>query len=140
MELKQISKWFIIAGTLIIWAIKFIVRPLQLFDDPTRFFLNIAPNLLGSFLIPFGAYWFFSGRNFLVARVFKIETSYDLRLVCLLGFGMLIVNEYLQRIPFFGRTFDYNDILFSSIGLLAAYFTFGKIQSRKRREYRMQVD
>ncbi len=140
MELKQISKWFIITGTLIIWAIKFIVRPMQLFDDPTRFFLNIAPNLLGSFLIPFGAYWFFSGRNFLVARVFKIETPYDLRLVCLLGFGMLIVNEYLQMIPFFGRTFDYNDILFSSIGLLASSFVFGKIQSRKRREYQVQVD
>jgi hypothetical protein len=140
MELKQISKWFIIAGTLIIWTIKFIVRPMHLFDDPTRFFLNIAPNLLGSFLIPFGAYWFFSGRNFLVARVFKIETPYDLRLVCLLGFGMLIVNEYLQMIPFFGRTFDYNDILFSSVGLLASSFVFGKIQSRKRREYRVQVD
>lgn len=140
MELKQISKWFIITGTLVIWAIKFIVRPMQLFDDPTRSFLNIAPNLLGSFLIPFGAYWFFSGRNFLVARVFKIETPYDLRLVCLLGFGMLIVNEYLQLIPFFGRTFDYNDILFSSVGLLASSFVFGKIQSRKRREYKIQTN
>jgi hypothetical protein len=140
MELKQISKWFIITGTLVIWAIKFIVRPMHLFDDPTRFFLNIAPNLLGSFLIPFGAYLFFSGRNFLVARVFKIETQYDLRLVCLLGFGMLIVNEYLQLIPFFGRTFDYNDIIFSSVGLLASSFVFGKIQSRKRREYQVQVD
>ena len=113
---------------------------MQLFDDPTRFFLNIAPNLLGSFLIPFGAYWFFSGRNFLVARVFKIETQYDLRLVCLLGFGMLIVNEYLQLIPFFGRTFDYNDIFSSSVGLMAAYFTFRKIQSRKRREYKIQTN
>lgn len=113
---------------------------MHLFDDPTRFFLNIAPNLLGSFLIPFGAYWFFSGRNFLVARVFKIETPYDLRLVCLLGFGMLIVNEYMQLIPFFGRTFDYNDILFSSVGLLASSFVFGKIQSRKRRVYQVQVD
>jgi hypothetical protein len=140
MELKQISKWFIITGTLVIWAIKFIVRPMHLFDDPTRFFLNIAPNLLGSFLIPFGAYLFFSGRNFLVARVFKIETQYDLRLVCLLGFGMLIVNEYMQLIPFFGRTFDYNDIIFSSVGLLASSFVFGKIQSRKRREYQVQVD
>jgi hypothetical protein len=140
MELKQISKWFIITGTLVIWAIKFIVRPMHLFDDPTRFFLNIAPNLLGSFLIPFGAYLFFSGRNFLVARVFKIETQYDLRLVCLLGFGMLIVNEYMQLIPFFGRTFDYNDIVFSSVGLLASSFVFGKIQSRKRREYQVQVD
>lgn len=135
MELKQISKWFVITGTLIIWTIKFIVRPMHLFDDPTRFLLNIAPNLLGSFLIPFGAYWFFSGRNFLVARIFKIETAYDLRLVCLLGFGMLIVNEYLQLIPFFGRTFDLNDILFSSVGLAVSHFVFGKLQSRKRRQY-----
>ena len=129
-----------ITGTLVIWAIKFIIRPLHLFDDPTRFFLNIASNLLGSFLIPFGAYWFFSGRNFLIARIFKIETPYDLRLVCLLGFGMLIVNEYLQLIPFFGRTFDLNDILFSSVGLLASNFVFGKLQTRKRREYQVQAN
>ncbi|MBL0069115.1 MAG: VanZ family protein [Chitinophagaceae bacterium] len=136
MELKQISKRLIITGTLVIWAIKFIIRPMNLFDDPTRFVLNIAPNLLGSFLIPFGAYWFFSGKNFLVARIFKIETTYDLRLVCLLGFGMLIINEYLQLIPIFGRTFDLNDILFSSFGLLAAYFVFGKLQQR----YQAQVN
>jgi hypothetical protein len=130
MELKQISKWFVITGTLIIWFIKYFLRPLQLFDDPTRFFLNVAPNLLGSFLIPFGAYWFFSGKNYLVARIFKIESSFDLRMVCLMGFGMLIMNEYLQLIPFFGRTFDYNDILFSSVGLVASCFVFGKIQER----------
>lgn len=130
MELKLISKWFVITGTLVIWTIKFIIRPLHLFDEPTRFFLGIAPNLFGSFLIPFGAYWFFSGRNYIVARLFRIQSAYDLRLVCLLGFGMLIVNEYLQLIPFFGRTFDYNDILFSSVGLMASYFVFGRIQQR----------
>lgn len=130
MELKLISKWFVITGTLVIWTIKFIIRPLHLFDDPTRFFLGIAPNLFGSFLIPFGAYWFFSGRNYMVARIFRIQSAYDLRLVCVLGFGMLIVNEYLQLIPFFGRTFDYNDIIFSSIGLMASYFVFGRIQQR----------
>lgn len=130
MELKQLSKWFVIAGTLIIWAIKFIIRPMHLFDDPMRFFLNISPNLLGSFLIPFGAYWFFSGRNYMVARIFKIESAFDLRMVCIIGFGMLVVNEYLQLIPFFGRTFDYNDILFSSVGLIAACFVFGKMQQR----------
>jgi hypothetical protein len=128
MELKQVSKWVVIIGTLFIWAIKFVIRPLHLFDDPVRFFFNIAPNLFGSFLIPFGAYWFFSGRNFLVARIFHIQSPYDLRIVCLMGFGMLVVNEYLQLIPFFGRTFDYNDILFSSIGLMASWFVFGKIQ------------
>lgn len=140
MELKQISKWFVITGSLIIWLIKYLIRPLQLFDDPTRFFLNIAPNLLGSFLIPFGAYWFFSGRNYLVARIFKIESAFDLRIVCLMGFGMLVINEYLQRIPFFGRTFDYNDILFSSVGLVASCFVFGKVQSRKRRDYQVQTN
>lgn len=140
MGLKGISKWVIITGTLVIWTIKYMIRPLYGFDEPTRFFLNIAPNLLGSFLIPFGAYWFFSGRNFLVARIFRIETPYDLRMVCLLGFGMLLVNEYLQLIPFFGRTFDYNDIIFSSIGLLVSYFSFSKIQSRKNRAYEVQVD
>jgi len=138
MDLKNISKWFVITGTLVIWMIKFLVRPLHLFEDPTRFFLNIAPNLFGAFLIPFGAYWFFSGRNFLAARIFRIQTAYDLRMVCILGFGMLIVNEYLQLIPVFGRTFDYNDILFSSVGLIASYFVFSKIQTRKRRSYQVE--
>jgi hypothetical protein len=139
MELKQVSKWFVIIGTLFIWTIKFVIRPLHLFDDPVRFFFNVAPNLFGSFLIPFGAYWFFSGRNFLLARIFRIQSSDDLRLVCLMGFGMLVLNEYLQLIPFFGRTFDYNDILFSSVGLMASYFVFGKIQSRIRRDYLVQA-
>lgn len=130
MEIKQISKRLVIAGTLLIWAIKFIIRPLSLFDDPTRFFLNIAPNLFGSFLIPFGAYWFFSGRNFFIARVFRIQSAYDLRLVCIMGLGMLIINEYLQLIPFFGRTFDLFDIIFSMVGLVTSYFVFTKIQQR----------
>lgn len=130
MDLKQISRWSVITGTLLIWTIKFIIRPLHLFEEPLSFFLGIAPNLFGSFLIPFGAYWFFSGRNFLLARIFRLQNVYDLRLVCMLGFGMLVVNEYLQLIPVFGRTFDYNDILFSSVGLLASYFVFGRLQTR----------
>ncbi len=130
MDLKNISKWFVIWGTLLIWMIKFIIRPLHLVEEPATFFLGIAPNLFGSFLIPFGAYWFFSGRNFFIARVFRIQSAYDLRLVCMLGFGMLIVNEYLQLIPYFGRTFDTNDIIFSSVGLLISYFVFGKIHRR----------
>lgn len=128
--MKQLSKRFVIFGTLLIWLIKFVVRPLHLAEGGPAFFLGIAPNLIGSFLIPFGAYWFFCGRDHLVARVFRIRTPYDLRLVCILGFGMLVVNEYLQRIPVFGRTFDYNDIIFSSVGLLAACMVFGKLQAR----------
>ncbi len=130
MELKQVSKWFVITGTLVVWTIKFVIRPLHLFDEPAAFFLGIAPNLFGSFLIPFGAFWIFSGRNFMLARIFRLQSVYDLRLVCVLGFGMLIVNEYLQRIPFLGRTFDYNDIIFSFVGLTASYFIFGRFQQR----------
>lgn len=130
MQLKLASKRFVIVGALIIWSIKYLIRPLNLFDQPIKFLLGIAPNLLGSFLIPFGAYWFFCGRNFFVARIFRIQSAYDLRLVCVLGFGMLIVNEYLQLIPFFGRTFDYNDIISSSIGLFSAYLVFSRLQQR----------
>jgi len=126
MQLKQTSKQLVISGTLIIWIIKFIIRPMDLFDGNGKFFLGIAPNLFGSFLIPFAAYWFFSGRNFLIARVFKIESTYDLRMVCMLGLVMLIVNEYLQKIQFFGRTFDYYDIVFSTMGLALSYVMFPK--------------
>lgn len=129
MQLKQLSKNLVICGAILIWLIKLFVRPLHWWDD-AQFFLGIAPNLLGSFLIPFAAYWLFSGRNFLLARVFKIQSAYDLRIVCLLGLGMLIVNEYLQLISFFGRTFDFNDMLFSTIGLAVSYFVFGKMQQR----------
>lgn len=136
MEIKQISKRLVITGAILILTIKFIIRPLYLVDDAVKFFLGIAPNLYGSFLIPFGVYWIFSRNGFSIARIFKIHSPYDLRLVCLIGFGMLIINEYLQLIPFFGRTFDYFDIFFSAVGLTTAYFVFGKIQQR----YRLQID
>ena len=135
MELKHISKSVVIIGTLIIWLVKFGVRPYYDFGQPTNFFLGIAPNLLGSFLIPFGACWFFSGREFLVARIFRINSLLDLRLVCIMGFAMLVVNEYLQLIPVFGRTFDYFDILFSAIGLSSSYFVFGKIYNQAIQRY-----
>lgn len=130
MDLKRVSKWIVISGTLLIWAIKWLIRPMNLFEEPMKYFLNVAPNLFGSFLIPFAAYWFFTGRDYWIARLFRIQSGYDLRLVCFMGFGMLVVNEYLQRIPFFGRTFDYNDILFSSVGLITACFVFGEIHQR----------
>ena len=131
MELKRLSRSVVITGTLLIWLIKFGIRPYYNFGQPMDFFLGIGPNLLGSFLVPFGAYWFFSGREFWVAMIFKIHSITDLRNVCFLGFAMLVVNEYLQLIPFFGRTFDYFDIIFSAIGLSASYLVSGKIYSRR---------
>src|SRR5690242_13286137 len=124
MELKQISKWIVIVGALVILFIKLVLRPMQLFDDPFRFFLGIAPNLFGAFLLPFGAYWFFNGHNYILAKVFHIRSSYDLRVVCMIGFVMLVVNEYLQLFPVFRRTFDLYDIIFSGVGLTCSYFVF----------------
>jgi len=130
MQLKRISKHLIISGTLIIWIIKYILRPLDLFDEPSRVFFGGGPNGLGCFVITFCGGLFFLGDNFLGWGFFRIQSSYDLKMVCLLGFGMLVVNEYLQLMSIFGRTFDYFDILFSFIGLLSAYFVFSKLQQK----------
>lgn len=130
MNLKQSSKYLVIIGALLIWIIKYLLRPLHPFNEGGTFFLGIAPNLFGSFLIPFAAYWFFNGQNYLLARIFRIQSDYDLKLVCSLGFLMLVVNEYLQKISFFGRTFDYYDILFSIVGLMTSYFVFSKLQRK----------
>ncbi|HRG24550.1 MAG TPA: hypothetical protein PLL23_09160 [Chitinophagaceae bacterium] len=130
MELKPLSKRMVIAGALLIWTIKLFIRPFFHFDQPLHFFLGIAPNFLGSFLLPFAACWFFSGRNHFIARVLRVDGLTDLRQFCLLGFGMLVLNEYLQLIPVFGRTFDYFDILFSSFGLGLSYFVFGRLQQK----------
>jgi hypothetical protein len=65
-----------------------------------------------------------------MARIFHVRSQANLRSVCLLGFGLLIFNEYLQMIPIFGRTFDYFDILFSAMGLMLSYFVFGKLYAR----------
>jgi len=46
----------------------------------------------------------------------------------------------LQLILFFGRTFDYNDIIFSSVGLLASSFVFSRLQSRKLRNYQPETN
>jgi len=125
-ESREISKRVVITGTLLIWLIKYGIRPLLPGNEAVTFFLYIAPNLLGSFLIPFGACWFFAGRDFRVARIFRIRNYFELGKVCTLGFLMLVINEYLQRIPFFGRTFDVYDILFSAVGLGIAYFVYSR--------------
>lgn len=92
--------------------------------------LGVAPNLLGSFLLPFGAYWFFHGRDHLLARLLRLENAVELRQLCLVSFALLVLNEYLQMIPVFGRTFDVYDILVSVPGLSLSYFSFTWLQQR----------
>lgn len=126
--MRSYCKNIVITGTIIIWVIKFIIRPGFHFHHLPAFLLGVAPNLIGSFLIPFGAVWFFEGKKHLLARLFCLRSVNELRFVCISGFLLLVLNEYLQRIPVFGRTFDYYDISASAIGLFVSYFVFGWIK------------
>jgi len=124
MHLKNISKWTVIAGTLLIWAVKFIIRPFVHIPHSLKPFVGFAPNLIGSFLLPFGACWFFQ-------RFFKLQTQVDLIFTCCFGLLLVIINEYLQLIPVFGRTFDYLDILSSVVGVFAGYFVFARLMVKQ---------
>lgn len=82
------------------------------------------PNLNGSFLLPFGVFLF-------MKKFIKLECARDLQIVCLSGFLLLVINEYLQLVPVFKRTFDYFDILFSFAGILAGYYVFSKLMFKE---------
>jgi hypothetical protein len=112
-----------IAGTLIIWSIKFLLRPFIFIDPVLKPLVGLAPNLIGSFLLPFGACWFFQ-------RIFRLETDTDLNITCCVGLLMVVINEYLQLIPIFGRTFDYLDIISSVIGVFLGHLYFKRLMAR----------
>lgn len=120
MYLKHISRRVVILGTLLIWAIKFIVRPLFYIPPVLKPLVGFAPNLVGSFLLPFGACWFFQ-------RYFRLHTTRDLGFTCSFGLLLVIINEYLQLIPVFGRTFDYLDIFSSVVGVFCGHLVFARL-------------
>lgn len=120
MQLKSVSKWIVITGTLLIWTVKFIIRPFIHVPDAMKPLVGFLPNLIGSFLLPFGACWFFQ-------RYFKLQTPADLTYTCSFGLLLVIINEYLQLIPVFGRTFDYLDIFSSVVGVFCSHLVFAKL-------------
>ena len=128
MPLKNFCKYTVIIGTLIIWTIKWGIRPYFHFSQPIKFLMGIAPNLLGSFLLPFGCYW-------LISRFIDLYVEKQFRFFCAACFMLLIINELLQLIPLFGRTFDYGDIAASAVGLAASYFFCSKYLFRKFAAY-----
>lgn len=130
MELRRSSKRIIIAGVLVIWAVKFLLRPYVQMNEVFNFMACIAPNLLGSFLVPFVAYCLYTHPRFFNGQLMRFYFFSDNRIVCLTGFSMALVNEYLQLIPLFGRTFDYYDLLFSVIGSVVAFYSFTGMQRR----------
>lgn len=122
MYLKHISRRVVILGTLLIWTIKFIIRPLVHIPPALKPFVGFAPNLIGSFLLPFGACWFFQ-------RYFRLLTTRDLGFTCSFGLLLVIINEYLQLIPVFGRTFDYLDIFSSVVGVFCGHLVFARLMA-----------
>jgi hypothetical protein len=120
MYLKTVSRWIVITGTLLIWVIKFIIRPFMYIPYGWKPLAGFAPNLIGSFLLPFGACWFFQ-------RLFKLQTPGHLNFTCCFGLLLVIINEYLQLIPVFGRTFDYLDIFSSVIGVFFGHLVFARL-------------
>lgn len=114
MELKTLCKWITIIGVLLIWAIKWAIRPWFHFNAVITFLLGIAPNLIGAMLLPIGASW-------LLEKYIDLRNVFLMRWFCVISFLLLVINEYLQLIPVFGRTFDYYDILASAAGLYFSY-------------------
>ncbi len=123
MSLKKTSRWVMVAGTLLILIIKLLVRPFVVIDPGFKPLVGLAPNLIGSFLLPFGACCFFQ-------RIFRLETATDLNVTCCFGLLLVVINEYLQLIPFFGRTFDYFDIISSIVGVFFGHLYFKRLMIR----------
>jgi hypothetical protein len=128
MLLKSFCKYVLLIGAVIIWAIKLAVRPNFNWDHPAKYLLGIAPNLLGSFLLPFGCYW-------LLNKYINLHVDKQFKRFCVICFCLLVINEMLQLIPLFGRTFDYNDIAASAVGLMGSYFLCSKYLFRKLATY-----
>jgi len=109
-QLTNVARSIVISGTLMIWAIKFIIRPFYMYAEWLTPAVGFAPNFIGSFLLPFGACWLFR-------KYFLLRDVDDLKLTCWFGLLLVIINEYLQLVPIFGRTFDRLDILASFSGV-----------------------
>ena len=131
MQFHTVCRTLVVGGTLLIWLIKFFLRPCLHPTGTTGFLLGIAPNLFGAFLLPFGAYWLCTFPALFKGRLFRLAVFLEVRTVCPAGFGLLVINEYLQQVPLFGRTFDYFDMLASAIGLLLSAYCFPALQRRQ---------
>jgi len=119
MNLRVLCKWNLVAGIILIGAIKLFIRPYAEAHTIYNFFLGIAPNLVGAYLLLFASHLFFP-----LHFIFSSERW--LRTATFYFFVLLSINECLQRIPVFGRTFDYYDIVASAVGLFLSYSFFLK--------------
>jgi hypothetical protein len=120
--MKTNAKFILVAGIVLIILIKLVIRPNVHGTGMLQYILGVAPNLLGSFLVPFGLPLLPQRFKTSSVRLLFFNNSHQLAWVCTAVFIALTCNEYLQLIPVFGRTFDYNDLLASAVGLFTAFF------------------
>lgn len=113
-------------GTIVIWIIKWVLRPVYGADPHTLFgfLLGVAPNFIGSFLIPFAASWMQTWLPGYWLTLIRVHNDVLLRRTCVFGYALVVVNECLQLIPVFGRTFDWADLLFSLLAAGLSYVVF----------------
>ena len=119
-----------LAGAGLILFIKLYIRPYFQLDGILKGMEGIAPNFIAAFIMPFAAYWLYTHPKFLNGLLLRFAFFADLRVVSLVGFLLIVINEYFQLMPVWGRTFDYLDIFSSALGQLSAYYAFLFLQRK----------
>jgi len=117
--MQQNKKLILLLGLILILVVKFIIRPFVIVPPSFHLFQDIAPNLISAFLIPFGA-------DVLLKKWIPMDEKGIVFWVCLGGLLIITLNELAQLFPVFRRTFDYNDLVFSIIGVGFGYLIFTK--------------
>jgi hypothetical protein len=117
--MQQNKKLILLLGLILILVVKFIIRPFVIVPPSLHLFQDIAPNLISAFLIPFGA-------DVLLKKWIPMDEKGIVFWVCLGGLIIITINELAQLFPVFRRTFDYNDLVFSIIGVGFGYLIFTK--------------
>ena len=130
MLLRRYSKWIVLTGAVLILFIKLYIRPYVPLEGVVNYMEGVAPNFIAAFVMPFGAYWLYTHPLFFNGLLLRFPFFSDTRLVSLFGFTLIVINEYFQLMPVWGRTFDYLDIVSSAIGQLSAYYAFILLQRK----------
>lgn len=114
---SSLYKWITIAGIVFIFIVKFYIRPYIHIPDFLQPVVDVAPNYMGCAILPFAIQW-------LCKKYIRFINSFEIQLMCGASLALVIVNEFLQLIPVFRRTFDVLDIVFSFAGIITGYYLF----------------
>ena len=115
--MQQHKRWILIIGLFLIILVKFIIRPFVAVPPSLGLYRDVAPNLISSFLIPFGA-------DLFLKRWIQLIDKRSVLWLCIAGLVIISLNEIAQLFPVFRRTFDYFDLVFSLIGVSLGYLVF----------------